>query len=643
MPSVKARNMLWIGAIGLLSIILFIVAPAGNTTGLAPDGNYFPSIFYAWPSPTPTPGPGRALITEIMYDPAGAEPDSEWIEIFNVGGFTLDLSGYKVGDEETPGDQEGMFQFPPGATLESGEVIVIANRAITFISVYGFPPDYELRESDPFVPNLLDYTNWASGEVNMSNSGDEVIILNTDDQWADSVSWGNSAFAFDPPVPTVSPGHSVERKPAYTDTDTASDWIEQDAPNPGQVDISIPTPTPTQPLPSEATPTLPGPLRLFISEVLYDPSEGDPNFEWIELYNDNINPLSLTGYKLGDEETSGGGEGMLLFPEGTAILPGQTLVIANRAEDFKAQYQFSPQFEMNDSDDQVPDMLRYSSWAGGSVNLSNSGDEVLLLSTQDELVDSLSWGSSNFAFDPSVPNVTEGHSLERYPPNSDSDTALDWRDQAHPAPGEVDLTPPTSTPTPTFTPTPTDVPAPTPVPTLVINEIHADPDAIHGDANGDGVLDVIEDEFIEIINITGSTVDLSGWQLSDSYRVRHTLEQGSQIPNGCAILVFGGGSPSGSFGGSLVQIASSGTLALNNSGDTLTLYDLSNQAVISYTYGTEAGDNQSLTRDPDINGPDPLVKHSTATGSDGALYSPGTRIDGTTFYGCSTWARLFSR
>jgi hypothetical protein len=177
----------------------------------------------------------------------------------------------------------------------------------------------------------------------------------------------------------------------------------------------------------------------------------------------------------------------------------------------------------------------------------------------------------------------------------------------------------------------------------VINEIHADPDAIHGDANGDGVLDVIEDEFIEIINITGSTVDLSGWQLSDSYRVRHTLEQGSQIPNGCAILVFGGGSPSGSFGGSLVQIASSGTLALNNSGDTLTLYDLSNQAVISYTYGTEAGDNQSLTRDPDISGPVPLVKHSTATGSDGALYSPGTRIDGTTFYGCSTWARLFSR
>ena len=37
---------------------------------------------------------------------------------------------------------------------------------------------------------------------------------------------------------------------------------------------------------------------------------------------------------------------------------------------------------------------------------------------------------------------------------------------------------------------------------LVINEVHADPAGdITGDANGDGVRDVSDDEFIEFVNI----------------------------------------------------------------------------------------------------------------------------------------------
>jgi hypothetical protein len=182
---------------------------------------------------------------------------------------------------------------------------------------------------------------------------------------------------------------------------------------------------------------------------------------------------------------------------------------------------------------------------------------------------------------------------------------------------------------------PTPVETITPVPTLVFNEIHADPDSASGDANADGVVDVRDDEFEEIVNVTGSTVDLSGWMLNDLVGVHHTFPAGTFIDNECAIVVFGGGEPSGDFGGSLVQTASGGILSLNNGGDSLTLYDLGVSEVLSYTYGSEGGDDQSLTRDPDIIGPDPLVKHSTATGSGGALFSPGTRIDGVWFDGCS--------
>lgn len=659
----------------LFSSISF--AQRSQTSGF----HFFPLVFKGWPPPTPTPGPGYLLITEVMYDPSGKEPDGEWVEIYNAGGAPVALAPYKIGDEETPGGREGMFQFPSGAEAAPGQVIVVSYRAIAFTAIYGFAPDYEFRESDPLVPNMLKYSAWAGGNVELMNSGDEVFLLDVVDNRVDVISWGSSIGGLIPPIPKVVEGHSLERYPAGVDSDTAGDWRDQALPDPGKVDTSLPTPTTTStptitptpnssptPTPSltftpsmipsstqtltpgvtqtpspssivtgtatlSLTPTPSGFIKLLISEVLFDPQDAaEPAGEWIELYNTGDTPVGLDGYKLGDEETSGQGEGMLQFPNDVVMDPGQVFVVANSASSFMAVYGFNPDFEMVDTDPAVPDMQKYLPWAAGTVRLRNQGDEVLLLGADDLWVDAVSWGSSSIAFDPPAPQAAEGHSLERYPANVDSDTAGDWRDQASPDPGQVDLSP---TSTPTHTPTPTDTPSPTPIPTLVINEIHADPDSSLGDANGDGTVDVTDDEFVEIVNHTGSAVDISGWSLNDGVGVRHTFSADTLIPGGCAILVFGGGTPTGSFGNSVVQIASHGRLGLNNAGDTLTLYDLDSTAVVSYTYGSEGGDDQSLTRYPDITGPDPLVRHSTASGSGGTLFSPGTRITGTAFSGCS--------
>lgn len=274
----------------------------------------------------------------------------------------------------------------------------------------------------------------------------------------------------------------------------------------------------------------------------------------------------------------------------------------------------------------------------------------MLLDVDDVVVDALSWGTSTFAFDPSASKVRTGHSLERYPPYMDTDMALDWRDQEVPNPGELDLitptptatatpsatrTPsPTATTTSTQTGTPTNTPMASPIPTFVINEIHADPHPTGGDANGDGSVDISDDEFIELVNISGFTVDISGWSYHDDVTTRHTFQPGTVIPDGCGVVVFGGGQLAGNFGGVLVKIASTGILGLNNDGDTITLRDLNYLEVVSYSYGIEGGDDQSLTRDPDIIGLDPLIKHSQAIGSGGVLYSPGTRVDGSPFRGC---------
>ncbi len=193
------------------------------------------------------------LISEVLYDATGAEPDEEWIEIYNAGASPIDLSNYKIGDEEEQGGGEGMLRFPPGTSINPGQVIVIANKATAFLGVWGFNPDYEMEDSDEGVPDMIPYTIWASGRLELRNGGDEVLILDEGDAIVDAMSYGDKTTFFDPPCPEVSAGHSLERSPANVDTDTAADWIDQESPNPGAVTVPTPTATPTPT--STSTPT----------------------------------------------------------------------------------------------------------------------------------------------------------------------------------------------------------------------------------------------------------------------------------------------------------------------------------------------------------------------------------------------------
>ena len=159
---------------------------------------------------------------------------------------------------------------------------------------------------------------------------------------------------------------------------------------------------------------------------------------------------------------------------------------------------------------------------------------------------------------------------------------------------------------------------------FIINEIHADPHSTNGDANGDGTVNTSEDEFVELFNDEENSVNISGWTLSDITQIRHTFPNNTTINSKTAIVIFGGGNPTGSFGGAMVAKASSNQLGLNNTGDKIILSDGTNE-VASYEYGNEANHDQSITRDPDLTGN--FVKHSDATGSNGTLFSPGMKIN----------------
>ncbi|MBU0510094.1 MAG: lamin tail domain-containing protein, partial [Chloroflexi bacterium] len=370
--------------LGFLSAAVFVLLAALTVLAhtFSNQTVYLPLILAQYPPPPS--GTTKLLITEVLYNPS-SEPAGEWVEIYNPGAGVAILSSYKLGDEEYLGYDEGMLQFPPGAVLDPGGVIVVANQAAVFRSSYGFPPDFEMRDSDPAIPDMLPYYAWSTGsKVELVNSGDELLLLDGEDTIIDALSWGNSTWeqAFDPPPPIAGDGQSLERSPAYKDSDSASDWGVAETPGPYQLDLSTPTPT------VSPTPIIPtGPTILLVSEVLYDPSGADPAGEWIEIYNAGENNAALWLYRLGDEEAQGGGEGMYFFPPGAVLLAGETAVIARDALTFETLYGFKPDFEIPNTDPIVPDMIKDSGWASGSLSMSLSGDEVLLLGEEDALVD----------------------------------------------------------------------------------------------------------------------------------------------------------------------------------------------------------------------------------------------------------------
>ena len=175
-------------------------------------------------------------------------------------------------------------------------------------------------------------------------------------------------------------------------------------------------------------------------------------------------------------------------------------------------------------------------------------------------------------------------------------------------------------------------------PLLIINEVLYDPSnqGLDGDANGDGQYVHDDDEFIEFVNL-GGTLDISGYSVHDNAQERHVFPQGTIIPSGGVLVLFGGGDPTGAFGNAIIQTATSGKLNMNNAGDFVTVYNTNGEVVLTFDVEPLSNNpNESYTRYPDLNldpGADGILfyQHAGIGEALGAFFSPGTKIDGTNF------------
>jgi hypothetical protein len=181
------------------------------------------------------------LISEVLYDPLGTEPNEEWIEVFNNSASPMELTNWTISDNLSTD------VISPTVTIPAGGCMVIAASSEDFYANY------------PAFAGAIVFI--ADGRIGngLGNTGDRLILKDGEGTVIDQMSYGTDTTAFDPPCPDVAEGHSLERSPANVDTDTFEDWIDQESPDPGAVAVPTPTPTatatPTSTPPPTATPT----------------------------------------------------------------------------------------------------------------------------------------------------------------------------------------------------------------------------------------------------------------------------------------------------------------------------------------------------------------------------------------------------
>ncbi|GDX80460.1 hypothetical protein LBMAG42_22710 [Deltaproteobacteria bacterium] len=329
-------------------------------------------------------------LNELLSNPAGSDDGLEWIELYNRGTAPVDVSGWIVrGATKSTGGND--VALPEGTIIEAlGFLVVGAGGTVT-------------------------------DEVSLGNgtNGDGAYLV-CGDYLVDSVVYGDSngdnLFDDSGVIATslaVVPGEDVSlaRRLDGVDTDlSGDDWTESSSNTPGSANI-----TPQ----CDAT----GGEGLKVNEVLYDSTEDDATYEFVELYNAGTSTINLEGFVVEAAKSSWATNATL--EKGASLAPGEFYVVGG-----------------GDVDNQ--------DYSASKLDLGNGtdGDGVRVLDCTGVVLDTVLYGGAegdgltgDGGATDVVDKVSAGTSIGRYADGEDSDQHTDWHPDASPTPGEANSDP----------------------------------------------------------------------------------------------------------------------------------------------------------------------------------------------------------
>ncbi len=393
---------------------------------------------------------------DIVINEIGAYPSNthEWVEIYNKGNEPIDLTGWKFWENST---NHGLTASTTDSIVAPGEYAAIVQDETQFFV-----------DNPNFVGSVFD-SSWSS----LSENGEEIGLKDSSGNFMEQFTYLSTPNH-----------HSLERRDATLADYTANNWQENVSENSlGLTNSNFGSSSSSSTPPENNLPTTSSIwAKLKINEFLPNPSSGN---EWIELYNPTTSSLDLAGGVLCDGRS---GTCTIATLSGT-INPLGWLVINL-----------------------------------SSSHLNNTGDSIILKNPDNVIIDTITYSGSL------VPETDQTLARKIDGADTNNDTA-DWAITTSPTPGNANIISPPPPPTNSNTtsngggsggtssnrptsasslivnkpPTTTPIVWATSTSPLIINELFPDPETSD-----------LTDEFIELKNISSSTVNLVGWKLADN-------------------------------------------------------------------------------------------------------------------------------
>ncbi len=412
------------------------------------------------------------VVTEIMYNPGGADTKHEWVELKNLGSDSVTVVGSSGAGSWRIFDGAN-HTLATSTVVSPGQYLIVAQDSATFLADY---PNFSGLLVQSSALNLVNTSGTVALRLGSSSAlWSEVNYFNT---------WGADGN-----------GKTLEKINLSADN-SAANWQESAAVGgtPG-ADNSTPSPPPPSPPPPPPPPPSTGEsasIRLVVEEkpsyernsIVINEWVSDPNDEedeWVELYNLLFQSLDLTGWWLED-----GSEAKTYL---SGVIPTQGFLVIKNPKG----------------------------------RLNNSGEVITLKDFRGQMINQVIYGKWESGSVGNAPVADNGESVGRL-----IDGRLTGNDQkdfavfSQPSPGAPNL-PRENTPLSASVAAP---PPPLPISgEVILHEFLANPSG--SDEEG---------EFIELKNISSLVIDLRGFSLSSNGSNFTVTSSLILAPQGLAVL-----------------------------------------------------------------------------------------------------------
>lgn len=370
----------------------------------------------------------KIIVNEFLPNPSGSESNDEYIELKNTGSSTVDLEGWKIGDESS--SLYTISSKDLSSTMLAAGAYLVIYRSISKIALNNtndtvklYWPDGTLADSISYqesAPEDQSYSledgTWywsttltpgAKNEITLENHPPEAVAGPDQKAYLDEKITFDGSDSFDPDEDRLSFSwdfgdgmtgsgekvtHAYSEEGVFTVTLTVEDEKGESDKDTLKAEITAKEEEEEEEK-EDKKEQKSYPENIIISELMPNPEGSDSEGEWIEIQNQENTSVDLTNWRLDDEEN---GSSAYTIPKGTEIKAGEFLVFYRTETKIALNNDSDSVRLFNPNDDLVSEIVYKEKAEEGYAYARNSdgtfawtksptpGEENLILEPEEE-------------------------------------------------------------------------------------------------------------------------------------------------------------------------------------------------------------------------------------------------------------------